>query len=124
MHELLGFKRKRIFQGIGRYVAGGIVNIVNVTQLIFNCNITTSNYINGKEMPFLYNCGIDVPVGYRLSRELTDISYKKLTTSQTSRIRIWILDQDGALVNLQNDDLVVTLSFKLKPKITKVSIEQ
>ena len=124
MHELLGFKRKRIFQGIGRYVAGGIVNIVNVTQLIFNCNITTSNYINGKEMPFLYNCGIDVPVGYRLSRELTDISYKKLTTSQISRIRIWIVDQDGALVNLQNDDLVVTLSFKLKPKITKVSIEQ
>ena len=124
IHELLGFKRTRIFQGIGRYVAGGIVSIVNVTQLIFNCNITTSNYINGKEMPFLYNCGIDVPVAYRLARELTDISYKNLTTSQISRIRIWIVDQDGALVNLQNDDLVVTLSFKLKPKITKVSIEQ
>ena len=75
-------------------------------------------------MPFLYNCGIDVPVGYRLSRELTDISYKNLTTSQISRIRIWVVDQDGALVNLQNDDLVVTLSFKLKSKITKVSIEQ
>ena len=120
--ELLGFKKDRTFHGIGRYIADEIVNIANVTQLVFNCSLTQSNYINGKESPFLYNCGIDVPVGYRLARELTDIAYKNLTTSQISHIRIWIVDQNGAPVNLRNDDLVVTLSLKLKKRIAEVSI--
>ena len=120
--ELLGFKKERKFHGKGRYIASEIVNIANVTQMIFNCSLTESNYINGRETPFLYNCGIDVPVGYRLARELTDISYKNLTTSQISHIRVWIVDQNGAPINLRNDDLVVTLSLKLKRRVTEVSI--
>ena len=124
MYELLGFDRTDNFKGTGLYVGKRIVKITNVTQLIFNCNITTSNYINGREMPFLYNCGIDVPAGYRLSRELTDIAYKSLTTSQISHIRIWIVDENGAPVNLREDDLTVTLSLKLKRRVTEVSIAQ
>ena len=120
--EILGFKKDRTLHGVGRFIADEIVNIANVTQLIFNCSLTESNYINGKESPFLYNCGIDVPVGYRLARELTDIAYKNLTTSQISHIRIWIVDQDGAPVNLRNDDLVVTLSLKLQKRIAEVTI--
>ena len=120
--ELLGFKKDRTFQGNGRYVADEIVNIANVTQLVFNCSLTESNYINGKESPFLYNCGIDVPVGYRLARELTDIAYKNLAISQISHIRIWIVDQNGAPVNLRNDDLVVILSLKLNQRVAEVSI--
>ena len=121
--HLLGFNKDRKFHGNGRYIADEIVDIANVTQLIFNCNLTESNYINGRETPFLYNCGIDVPVGYRLARELTDISYKNLTTSQISHIRVWIVDQNGAPVNLRNDDFVVTLSLKLKRRVAEVSIK-
>ena len=57
-----------------------------------------------------------------MARELTDISYKNLTTSQISSIRVWIVDQDGTPVNLRNDDLVVTLSLKLKERVTRVSL--
>ncbi len=124
VHDLLGFDRADKMQGIGRYPGKRIVNITNVTQLIFNCNITRSNYINGKEMPFLYSCGVNVPVGYRLSRELTDISYKSLNTSQISHIRIWIVDEHGTPVNLRNDDLTVVLSLKLTPHVASVSIVQ
>ncbi len=123
IHELLGFKRPGMFQGIGRYDGDEIVNITRVSQLVFNCNITTSNYINGRHEPFLYNCTIDVPVGYKLSRELTDIAYKTINTSQISNIRIWIVDQSGCAVNLQKDDLTVTLSLKLIPKVARVSLE-
>ena len=75
-------------------------------------------------MPVLYNCGIIVPAGYRLSRELTQISYKKLTTSQISHIRVWIVDQNGYPVNLRKDDFIVTLSVHLKKIVTPVTIEQ
>ena len=123
IHELLGFRKTDKYEGPGRYVAADIVNIANVSQLIFNCNITDSNYINGQEMPFLYNCGINVPAGYRLSRELTQISYKKLTTSQISHIRVWIVDQNGYPVNLRKDGFIVTLSLHLKKIVTPVTIE-
>lgn len=122
MYDLLGFDKKDHFHGIGLNAGKRIVNITNVTQLIFNCNITSSNYINGKEMPFLYSCGIDVPAGFRLSRELTDISYKNLTTSQISHIRIWIVDEFGLPLNLRKDDLTVTLSLKFVPLVTRVSL--
>ena len=122
MYELLGFDKDQKIEGAGRYVAKRIINIVNVTQLVFNCSLTESNFVNGQESPFLYNCGIDVPVGYRLFRELSDISYKSLTTSQISHIRLWIVDQDGAPVNLRKDKLTVTLSLRLNRKVAKVSI--
>lgn len=122
MHELLGFDKDLKIQGTGKYVAKRIINIVTVTQLVFNCSLTESNFVNGRESPFLYNCGVNVPVGYRLFRELSDISYKSLTTSQISHIRLWIVDQDGAPVNLRKDKLTVTLSLRLNRKVAKVSI--
>ena len=122
MCELLGFSRYAKHEGSGIYPGDEIVNITKVTQLVFNCNVTSSNYINGCEMPFLYNCTINVPAGYRLSRELFNIAYKSLTTSQISHIRIWIVDQNGAPVNLRNEDLTVTLTLKIIPRVTEVSI--
>ena len=71
-------------------------------------------------MPFLYNCSADVAVGYRLTRELTDIAYKRLTTSQISHIRIWIVDEDGAPINLRKDELVVSyLIIKINTSCTE-----
>ena len=122
MHELLGFDKDLKIQGTGKYVAKRIINIVTVTQLVFNCSLTESNFVNGRKSPFLYNCGINVPVSYRLFRELSDISYKSLTTSQISHIRLWIVDQDGTPVNLRKDKLTVTLSLRLNRKVAKVSI--
>ena len=122
-HALLGFDKTDRFQGTGVYTGKHIVNITSVTQLIFNCNLTTSNYINGKEMPFLYNCGINVPSGYRLTRELTDIAYKSLNTSQISHIRIWIVDEHGTPINLRNEDLTVTLSLKFKQLVMPVAVQ-
>ena len=122
MHDILGFDKEQKIEGTGKYVAKRIINIVSVTQLVFNCSLTESNFVNGRESPFLYNCGINVPVGYRLYRELTDISYKSLNTSQISHIRLWIVDQHGAPVNLRNDELTVTLSLRLIRKVAKVSL--
>ena len=122
MCELLGFSRHVEISGKGIYTGEKIVNITTVSSLIFNCNVTSSNYINGNEMPFLYSCAVDVPVGYRLMRELTVIAYKSLTTSQISHIRVWIVDEDGAPVNLRKDELTVTLSLKLVRRVPEVSI--
>lgn len=74
-------------------------------------------------MPFLYNCSVDVPAGYRMGRELTSIAYKKLNTSQISHIRIWIVDEHGDTVNLRDDNLTVTLSLRLSPRAKTVKLQ-
>ena len=125
MNKLLGFKKNRKFQGRGTYGGSTIVDIATVSQLIFLCNVSDSstNFINGKTVPFLYNCGINVPAGYRLSRELTEISYKKLTTSQLTTIRIWIVNQNGLPINLRQDTFIVTSSLQLKRRVPVVTIK-
>ena len=122
LHKLLGFNRNDKFENRGRHIAENIVDIVKVTQLVFNTNITESNYLNEQEVPFIYNCSIDVPAGYRLMREITNVSYKTLTTSQISTIRVWITDQNAEPVNLRGDELLVTLSLKLEKLVSKVEI--
>ena len=124
MHGLLGFKKKDKFENRGRFIAENIVDICPVTQLIFNTNVTESNYINGQETPFIYNTSIDVPPGYRMMREIHNISYKNLTINQISVIRVWITDQLGRPVNLRGDELLVTLSLKLERLVTNVRVEK
>ena len=112
IHEVLGFEKDNKFEGKGRYVSKNIVNITNVTQLIFCCNIIEASYINEIQVPFIFNCAINVPPGFRMTRELAKITYKKLNTRQICSIRVWILDEYGRAVNLRQDTLIVTLSLK------------
>ena len=112
IHEVLGFKRGDKREGKGRYVSENIVNITNVTQLIFCCDVIEADYINELQVPFIFNCAINVPPGYRMTRELPRITYKRLNTRQICSIRVWILDEFGKHIDLRNDTLIVTLSLK------------
>ena len=116
LHQVLCFENTVKHEGKGRYIGKYIVNITNVTQLIFNCNVIEVNYINDIQVPFIYNCPVNVPPGFRLSRELINISYKKLNTTQISNIRVWIVDENGGQVDLREDSLIVTLSLKIDEK--------
>ena len=114
LHRVLGFDKAAKCEGRGRYTGKSIVNISNVTQLIFNCSVIEANYINSIRVPFIYNCPVNVPPGFRLSRELTNVSYKNLNTTQISNIRLWIVDEEGRPVDLREDSLIVTLSLLVR----------
>ena len=124
LNELLGFEKTDKHFGRGRFIAPHVAKIVKVTSLIVNCSISESNYINSEQVPFIYNTTIDVPSGYRLMREISNIAYKRLTTSQISSIRVWLVDQDNELLNILNDDLLVTLSLRLIPLIPTVELRK
>ena len=84
--KLLGFDKTDRFEDRGRFHAKTIVKIAPVTQLVFNTNLSEANYINNRATPFIYNCTIQVPPGYRIVREVDNVSYKSLTTTQISYI--------------------------------------
>ena len=116
IHEVLGFEKDQKFEGKGRYVSKNFVYITSVTQLIFCCNVIEASYINEIQVPFIFNCAINVPPGFRMTRELTRITYKKLNTRQICSIRVWIVDEFGKAVDLREDTLIVTLSLKFIKK--------
>ena len=110
---LLGFSSDRKERGIGKYKGDRIVDISNVSSLLFNCNISEPNYINEIQTPFLFNCTIDVPSGFRLTRELSSVVYKRVNTNQISSVCVWVSDQAGRVVNLRNEVVLITLSLRL-----------
>ena len=124
IYKVLGWNKKDSFGGTGMYFAPNLIDIVRVTQMVFNCNIVVADYVNNMRVPFIYNCGVNVPAGYKMVRELTDLSYKSITTSQINHIRVWIVDEHGAPVNLRNDRLTVTLSLRLAKTVQDVAITQ
>ena len=113
MAAILGFSENRKERGIGKYRGDRIVDISNVSSLLFNCNISEPNYINEIQTPFLFNCTIDVPSGFRLTRELSSVVYKNVNTNQISSVCVWISDQSGRVVDLRNEVVLVTLSLRL-----------
>ena len=114
--KTLGFNAQRKEKGEGKYLGDSIVNISNVTSILINCNISEPNYINNKFSQFIFNCTIDVSNGYRLSRELTNITYKRVNTNQISSLRVWFTDEHGHLLNLRKEQALVTLSLRKTKK--------
>ena len=118
MCHLLGFRKSDRFSGRGIHKAPQIANIARVTQLLFHCNIVETSWLNDVHVPLLYNCVVDVPSGYRMYRDVQNISYKKLDTQSIHFIHLWIEDQDRRLVDIRKDLLIVTLSLNIVPLIT------
>ena len=124
VHKLLGYNKSDEFKSRGRYIAPSIADICPVTAILFNTNISASNYFNGVESPFIYVTPLSVPPGYRLFNQVESISYKRLTTSSISYITCWLTDQLNRDVDILSDELVVVLSVKLERIINRVEAVQ
>ena len=114
--NILGFANHDKFNRVRRHRAGKIVNIISVTHLVVNTNVVESNYINEQLAPYLYACLLDSPPGYRIQREISNICYKKLITSQILFLRCWLTDQHSSDVVIRGIELSIVLSIKFTPK--------
>ena len=112
----LGFSPNRKERGTGKYTGGSIVNISNVSSILINCSISQPNFINNKFAQFIFNCTINVGNGFRLTRELTNLTYKTVNTNQISSLRIWFTDEQGRLLNIRKEQALVTLSLRITKK--------
>ena len=110
---VLGFDVKRKERGPGKYRGDTLVNISNISTILFNSNISVPNFVNDVHTPFIFNCTINVPNGYKLSRELSQITYKTVNVDQISSVRVWITDQAGRPIDLRNEEVIVTLSLRI-----------
>lgn len=106
----LGFGR-RTLKGPGRFVGEDKVNLHLVDQFLFHSNISEPIHVNDTMQNVVYNVPVNSDPGCRFSREISDVSYKRLNRDVISTVEIWITDGAGRTIDLRSD-LSVTLELK------------
>lgn len=110
---LFGFKETDSFEKIGRYEAEQMVQITDISQFLFLCNVIEGSYYNEDLKPILYNVNVDTEPGYRFGREVNNLTYRKLTTNTITSLKVWVTNQKLIPVNLRDEELMITLSLKI-----------
>lgn len=110
---ILGFDEKLYKKG-EIHVASRTVDILKVTDIRIQCNISKGGIINGKRSNCIYSFTPTVPPGYKIVQVCTPIIYFPVTTNKISEIIVRILDQNFQEINFRGEQIVVRLHLVRK----------
>ena len=113
--QLLGFdKEDYLFVGPGEWTSPNIANIQSVNNILVQCDIISGSSINGKPAPVIFNYSPNVAAGNKIVAEPVVPIYLPVTLDHIHELNVWVTDQDNELLDLQQEDLVVT--FHMRPR--------
>jgi len=108
---LLGFDAKVI--GHGYNESTNIVNIMQINSILVNIDIIMGSYVNGSQSPTLYSFYPNVPPGYKIvERPSPSLVYYPLSRHDISRMRVWLTDQNGKLIDLRGETLTIRIHVR------------
>lgn len=110
--HILGFSRRKL-EAKKLHISDLPVNIIKVVNVRIECNITGGAYCNNQQTHTIFEFDVNVEPGYRLTKEPSNVIYLPvLPTNRIETINLRIEDQDGNLVNFQDETIVVRLELK------------
>ena len=112
--SLLGYSNSRVIQPNKWYASDKPVNIMNVTVIRVECNITSGAYNNDKPAHTIHEFAMNVPPGYKLSDTPTHVIYLPVVARNVTDITIRIVDQNGQLINLRGEAISIRLHIRRK----------
>ena len=112
---VLGFKKVTI--GHGYNESSNIVSIMQVNSILVNLDIIMGSYVNGSQSPTLYSFYPNVSPGYKVvERPNPSLIYYPLSRHDISRIRVWLTDQNGDLIDLRGETITIRIHVReIKP---------
>lgn len=116
IHRLLGFSGK-IYKPKDRQTEVSItsdlpVQALKVVTVRLECNITSGAYYNSEIVHTIHEFGVDVDSGYAINEVPRNIIYYPVNSRTINNITVRIVDQDGDLINFQNELVVIRLELK------------
>jgi len=109
--SLLGFDEKVI--GHGYNESTNIVNIMQINSILVNIDIIMGSHVNGSRSPTLYSFYPNVSPGYKIvERPNPSLIYYPLSRHDISRIRVWLTDQNGNLIDLRGETLTIRIHVR------------
>lgn len=109
--SLLGF-HKRILSANKKHYSDEISKILNVNSICIDCNIAAGSFSNGKPVHIIHQFFPQVEAGYKIVESPVNILYFPVCVSVITNITLRVLDQDGELINFQNEKITSRLHIR------------
>jgi len=91
-----------------------VVSIMNINSIVVNIDIITGSYVNGRMQPVIYSFFPNVSPGYRIVEKPPHLKYLPVTLDTVAKLRTYITDQDGNLLNLHGEVVTIRLDIRQK----------
>lgn len=109
--SVLGFEK--VIIGYGYNESSNIVNIMPVNSILVNIDIIMGSFVNGFQSPTLYCFHPNVSPGYKIvERPNPSLTYYPLSRHDISRMRVWLTDQNGDLIDLRGEAITVRVHVR------------
>src|SRR5271166_4506861 len=107
--------------GHGYNVSPNIVDIIQVNSILVNIDIIMGSYVNGSASPTIYSFYPNVAPGYKIvERPNPSLIYYPLSRHDISRMRVWLTDQDGNLIDLRGETITIRICVR---EVKSISFE-
>jgi len=77
------------------------------------CNTISGSYVDNTPNHTLHEFGINVPPGYKMTVTLHNLNYLPINCDEISTLSIRIVDQNGDLVNLRSENVLIRIHIRL-----------
>jgi hypothetical protein len=109
--SILGFGDVVI--GHGYNESPNIVDIMQINSILVNIDIIMGSYVNGYPSPAIYSFYPNVAPGYKIvERPNPSLIYYPLSRHDISRMRVWLTDQNGNLVDLRGETITIRICVR------------
>src|SRR5271166_1604003 len=109
--SILGFGAGTI--GHGYNESPDIVDIMQVNSILVNIDIIMGSNVNGSPSPAIYSFYPNVAPGYKIvERPNPSLIYYPLSRHDISRMRVWLTDQDGNLIDLRGETISIRICVR------------
>ncbi|EDV18724.1 uncharacterized protein TRIADDRAFT_62799 [Trichoplax adhaerens] len=110
--DILGFN-SRIISENGKHHSDQIVNITSINTIEIHCSLVDGSYINGKSGDLIHCTSPNVPPGSLLQVRPFQKMYNSMKVmSAINSVTFKVTDQDGNLVDLNNERVTYYLHIK------------
>ena len=97
----------------GYNVSPNIVDIIHVNSILVNIDIIMGTYVNGSASPTIYSFYPNVAPGYKIvERPNPSLIYFPVSKDDISRMRVWLTDQKGNLVDLRGEIITIRIHVR------------
>lgn len=107
--------------GLGYNKSPRIVDIIKIKKVLVNVDIISGCYVNGKQSPCIYSFDpYKVPPGYKIDDyPKPSLTYYPVNRTIINNFRIWLTDEEENPLNLQGEEITISLEIR-----EKISIKQ
>jgi hypothetical protein len=86
---------------------------MQVNSILVNIDIIMGSYVNGSPSPAMYSFYPNVAPGYKIvERPNPSLIYYPLSRHDISRMRVWLTDQNGNLVDLRGETVTIKIYLR------------